>query len=51
MTRNGVLKSDFPIDGGVFARDQWKEKKLPSDVSKSVVMLPQVETDHQAYPS
>ena len=33
-TRNGVLKSDFPMDGGVFKRGDWKERKLPSDVSK-----------------
>jgi glycogen debranching enzyme len=35
-TKNGVLKSDFPMDGGVFERRHWKERKLPSDVSKSV---------------
>jgi len=34
--RNGVLKSDFPMDGGVFERGVWKERKLPSDVSKPV---------------
>lgn len=33
-TRNGVLKSDFPIDGGVFERGVWKERKLPEDLSK-----------------
>jgi glycogen debranching enzyme len=31
---NGVLKSDFPMDGGIFVRDDWKEKKLPTDISK-----------------
>ncbi|EIW71077.1 hypothetical protein TREMEDRAFT_37541 [Tremella mesenterica DSM 1558] len=35
-TRNGVLKSDFPIDGGVFDRKSWSERKLPSDVSKPI---------------
>lgn len=32
--QNGVLKSDFPIEGGVFERGVWKERKLPSDPSK-----------------
>jgi len=32
--QNGVLKSDFPVDGGVFERGVWKERKLPSDPSK-----------------
>lgn len=35
-TRNGVLKSDFPIDGGAFERGSWKERKLPSDVNKPI---------------
>lgn len=34
VTRNGVLKSDFPMDGGAFKRDDWKERKLPSNLSK-----------------
>ena len=33
-TQNGKLKSGFPIDGGVFERGSWKERALPSDVSK-----------------
>lgn len=33
-TRNGVLKSDFPVDGGAFQRGVWSERKLPSDLSK-----------------
>ncbi|KAK4685222.1 glycogen debranching enzyme, partial [Tremellales sp. Uapishka_1] len=33
-TRNGVLKSDFPINGGAFERGVWNEKKLPVDFSK-----------------
>ncbi|KAL7419064.1 bifunctional 4-alpha-glucanotransferase/amylo-alpha-1,6-glucosidase [Cryptotrichosporon argae] len=34
--RNGVLKSDFPVDGGAFERAVWKERILPSDVSKPI---------------
>lgn len=33
-TRNGVLKSDFPMDAGVFERGVFQERKLPSDLSK-----------------
>lgn len=33
-TRNGVLKSNFPFEGGAFERVKWCERKLPSDVSK-----------------
>lgn len=33
-TRNGILKTDFPLDGGAFERAVWKERKLPTDVSK-----------------
>jgi glycogen debranching enzyme len=33
-TRNGMLRSDFPVDGGVFERGVWKERKLPLDLSK-----------------
>ncbi|WVN91067.1 glycogen debranching enzyme [Cryptococcus depauperatus CBS 7841] len=36
VSRNGVLKSDFPMDGGVFQRGDWKERKLPSDLSKPI---------------
>ncbi|KIR80314.1 glycogen debranching enzyme [Cryptococcus gattii EJB2] len=36
VTRNGVLKSDFPMDGGAFKRDDWKERKLPSDLSRPI---------------
>jgi glycogen debranching enzyme len=31
---NGVLKSDFPMDGGAFKRGKFYERKLPSDLSK-----------------
>ncbi|ORY30247.1 putative glycogen debranching enzyme [Naematelia encephala] len=34
VTRAGVLKSDFPMDGGAFERGVWKERKLPEDISK-----------------
>ncbi|WVQ80205.1 glycogen debranching enzyme [Cryptococcus sp. DSM 104549] len=36
VTRNGVLKSDFPMDGGAFARGDWKERKLPLDLTKPI---------------
>ncbi|OCF71062.1 glycogen debranching enzyme [Kwoniella mangroviensis CBS 8886] len=36
VTRNGVLKSDFPMDGGEFKRGDWKERRLPTDLSKPV---------------
>ncbi|TXT04967.1 hypothetical protein VHUM_03787 [Vanrija humicola] len=35
-TRNAVLKSDFPMDGGVFERGVWSERELPSDVSRPI---------------
>ncbi|ODO11295.1 glycogen debranching enzyme [Cryptococcus amylolentus CBS 6273] len=36
VTRNGVLRTDFPIDGGAFKRDDFKERELPSDLSKPI---------------
>ncbi|BGP12177.1 hypothetical protein JCM10213_004743 [Rhodosporidiobolus nylandii] len=33
-SREGVLRTNFPLDGGEFARDKWAEIKLPQDFSK-----------------
>jgi len=35
-SKNGVFKTNFPLDGGVFARDRFAERKLPTDFSKSI---------------
>lgn len=35
-TRGGVLKTDFPLDGGKFERGSWKERKLGEDVTKPI---------------
>ncbi|KIJ55238.1 glycoside hydrolase family 133 protein [Sphaerobolus stellatus SS14] len=35
-SRNAVLKTNFPLDGGSFLRDKFVEKKLPTDFSKSI---------------
>ncbi|EJD52078.1 hypothetical protein AURDEDRAFT_120639 [Auricularia subglabra TFB-10046 SS5] len=35
-TRNGVLKSNFPLDGGKFERSKFVERKLPATFSKPV---------------
>ncbi|KAG6868797.1 hypothetical protein C0993_010427, partial [Termitomyces sp. T159_Od127] len=34
--RNGVFKTNFPLDGGIFGRDRFAERKLPIDYSKSI---------------
>ncbi|KAG6836985.1 hypothetical protein H0H93_016689 [Arthromyces matolae] len=34
--RNGVFKTNFPLDGGVFGRDRFAERKLPTDYSKPI---------------
>ncbi|OCF33773.1 glycogen debranching enzyme [Kwoniella heveanensis BCC8398] len=36
VTRNGVLKSDFPMDGGAFERGEFKERRLPTDLTKPI---------------
>ncbi|KAF9005909.1 glycoside hydrolase family 13 protein [Cyathus striatus] len=39
--RNGVFRTNFPLDGGVFGRDRFSERKLPTDFSKPIhVNLP-----------
>ncbi|TCD67967.1 hypothetical protein EIP91_011768 [Steccherinum ochraceum] len=35
-SRNGVFKTNFPLDGGQFARDRFVERKLPKDFSKPI---------------
>ncbi|EMD39051.1 glycoside hydrolase family 13 protein [Gelatoporia subvermispora B] len=35
-SKNGVFKTNFPLDGGVFARDRFSERKLPTNFSKPV---------------
>ncbi|KAF8584023.1 glycoside hydrolase family 133 protein [Ramaria rubella] len=40
-SKNAVLKTNFPLDGGRFARDKFVEKKLPNNFSKPIhVNLP-----------
>ncbi|KAK0218056.1 glycoside hydrolase family 13 protein [Armillaria fumosa] len=34
--RNGVFKTNFPLDGGKFGRDHFCERRLPSDYSKPI---------------
>ncbi|KAG5721186.1 Glycogen debranching enzyme [Termitomyces sp. T112] len=34
--RNGVFKTNFPVDGGIFGRDRFAERKLPTDYSKPI---------------
>lgn len=34
--RNGVFKTNFPLDGGVFGRDRFAERRLPTDYSKPI---------------
>ncbi|KAJ7583415.1 glycoside hydrolase family 13 protein [Mycena floridula] len=39
--RNGVFKTNFPLDGGKFSRNNFCNRKLPSDFSKPIhVNLP-----------
>ncbi|KAI9458217.1 glycoside hydrolase family 13 protein [Lactarius psammicola] len=35
-SRNGVFKTNFPLDGGVFDRNKFAERKLPTNVSKPI---------------
>lgn len=34
--KNGVFKTNFPINGGVFGRENYAKRKLPQDFSKPV---------------
>ncbi|KAF5316807.1 hypothetical protein D9619_006196 [Psilocybe cf. subviscida] len=34
--KNGVFKTNFPLDGGAFARDKFCERKLPQTFSKPI---------------
>ncbi|TFY77346.1 hypothetical protein EWM64_g6668 [Hericium alpestre] len=34
--RNGVFKTNFPLDGGVFDRSRFAERRLPTDFSKPI---------------
>ncbi|KAI0078663.1 glycoside hydrolase family 13 protein [Panus rudis PR-1116 ss-1] len=34
--KNGVFKTNFPLDGGRFSRDRFCERKLPTDFSKPI---------------
>ncbi|KAF8074817.1 glycoside hydrolase family 13 protein [Lyophyllum atratum] len=34
--RNGVFKTNFPLNGGVFGRDRIAHRKLPTDYSKPI---------------
>ncbi|KZP16628.1 glycoside hydrolase family 133 protein [Athelia psychrophila] len=35
-SKNGVFKTNFPLDGGRFGRDQFTARKLPTDFSKPI---------------
>ncbi|KAI0731152.1 glycoside hydrolase family 13 protein [Earliella scabrosa] len=35
-TRNGVFKTNFPLDGGRFQRDRFAERRLPTDFSSPI---------------
>ncbi|KAF9244670.1 glycoside hydrolase family 13 protein [Melanogaster broomeanus] len=35
-SKNGVFKTNFPLDGGAFERDKFAERKLPTDFSKPI---------------
>ncbi|KAI0046033.1 glycoside hydrolase family 133 protein [Auriscalpium vulgare] len=35
-SRNGVFKTNFPLDGGKFDRNRFSERRLPTDVSKPI---------------
>ncbi|RDX54237.1 glycoside hydrolase family 13 protein [Lentinus brumalis] len=35
-SRNGVFKTNFPLDGGRFQRDRFAERKLPTDFSSPI---------------
>ncbi|KII87207.1 glycoside hydrolase family 13 protein [Plicaturopsis crispa FD-325 SS-3] len=34
--KNGVFKTNFPLDGGRFSRDRFAERRLPTNFSKSI---------------
>ncbi|KZT59916.1 glycoside hydrolase family 133 protein [Calocera cornea HHB12733] len=34
--KNGVLKTNFPLEGGSFGREKYYERKLPTDLSKAI---------------
>ncbi|KAH9479582.1 Glycogen debranching enzyme [Psilocybe cubensis] len=34
--KNGVFKTNFPLDGGAFARDRYAKRKLPQEFSKPI---------------
>ncbi|KAA1468826.1 glycoside hydrolase family 13 protein [Dentipellis sp. KUC8613] len=35
-SRHGVFKTNFPLDGGVYDRNKFCERKLPTDFSKAI---------------
>ncbi|KAG2039901.1 glycoside hydrolase family 13 protein [Suillus americanus] len=35
-SKNGVFKTNFPLDGGVFGRNKFVERELPSNFSKPI---------------
>ncbi|KAG2068753.1 glycoside hydrolase family 13 protein [Suillus decipiens] len=35
-SKNGIFKTNFPLDGGVFERNKFVERELPSDFSKPI---------------
>ncbi|THH32030.1 hypothetical protein EUX98_g2165 [Antrodiella citrinella] len=35
-SRNGVFKTNFPLEGGYFSRDVFTERKLPTNFSKPI---------------
>ncbi|VDC00989.1 unnamed protein product [Peniophora sp. CBMAI 1063] len=35
-SRNGVFKTNFPLDGGAFDRNRFSERKLPTNVAKPI---------------
>ncbi|KAH7885855.1 glycoside hydrolase family 13 protein [Phlebopus sp. FC_14] len=35
-SKNGIFKTNFPIDGGAFDREAFVERKLPTDFSKPI---------------
>ncbi|KAI0704297.1 glycoside hydrolase family 13 protein [Cytidiella melzeri] len=35
-TKNGVFKTNFPLDGGQFEREKFAERRLPTDFSKPI---------------
>nr|GAT49271.1 glycoside hydrolase family 13 protein [Mycena chlorophos] len=35
-SKNGVFKTNFPLDGGKFGRTKFAERKLPTDFSKPI---------------